>query len=236
MKTNILKHINFEITSKCNQKCIYCFNSYRRENINDLSYNEIKKLLLDLKNKNIKSMLFTGGEPFSRNDMIQVLKLSLDMGFDTSVLSNGFKIGTLVKQNKEIFERLNTIQISLDTLNEEKLNQVRGYDKAYSDAVSALTVLVENNINNVEISSVFNRNNKEDLFDVAKFAHDNKIKLILRNIYSETENIVLVKEYNDFVTKIKMRYPNILIEDKFLYVTDSNYTINSKGKFIKEVA
>ncbi len=236
MKNNTLKHINFEITSKCNQKCIYCFNAYRRENINDLSLHEIKKILLDLKKKDIKSMLFTGGEPFSRNDMMQVLELSLDMGFDTSVLSNGFKIGTLVEQNKKVFNHLNTIQISLDTLNEKKLNEVRKYDKAHSDAVSALKVLVDNDIKNVEISSVFNKNNKEDLFEVAKFVYDNKIKLILRSLYSENNDIALAKEYNDFVTKIKMRYPNILIEDKFFYVTDSNFTINSEGKFIKEVA
>jgi len=232
----IYKHINFEITSKCNQKCVYCFNAYRRENINDLSFDKIKKILLDLKKKNIKSMLFTGGEPFSRNDMIQVLELSLDMGFDTSVLSNGFKISSLVKENKKVFKRLNTIQISLDTLNEKRLNKVRGYDNAYDDAISAIKELFKYNMKNIEISSVFDKENKDDVLEIAKFAHKHNSKLILRSLYSEVENSIIGKEYKDIVLRIKMLYPNILVEDKFAYVTDDNCTISSEGKYIKSVA
>lgn len=232
----IYKHINFEITSKCNQKCLYCFNAYRRENINDLSFDKIKKILLDLKKKNIKSMLFTGGEPFSRNDMIQVLELSLDMGFDTSILSNGFKISSLVKENKEVFKRLNTIQISLDTLNEKRLNKVRGYDNAYDDAISAIKELFKYNMKNIEISSVFDKENKDDVLEIAKFAHKHNSKLILRSLYSEVENSIIGKEYKDIVLRIKMLYPNILVEDKFAYVTDDNCTISSEGKYIKSVA
>ena len=231
-----IKHINFEITSKCNQKCIYCFNAYRRENLNDLSFNQIRKILFELKNKNIKSVLFTGGEPFSRKDMIKVLELSLDLGFDTSVLSNGFKISSLVKQHKELFKRLNTIQISLDTLDEKRLNQVRGYSNAHSDAVSAIKELSNNNMKNIEISTVFDKENFGDILHVSKFAHEHNCKLILRSLYLEGKGCYQAKEYKEAVLKVKKKYPNILTKDKFSYVTDHNYTIGSEGKYIKAVA
>ena len=230
------KHINFEITSKCNQKCIYCFNEYRRKNINDLSFKEIENILIDLRKRDVKSMLFTGGEPFSRSDIVDILRLSIDMGFDTSVLSNGFKIQGLVKENKSIFQSLDKIQISLDTLDKKKLNEIRGYNKAYDDSISALKELVKYNIDNIEISSVFNRKNKQDILEIAKFAFDNKIKLIVRNLYSELKKSFIEKEYNEILLEIETLYPNVLIVDKFSYVTDNNFTINSEGKFIKEVA
>lgn len=231
------KHVNFEVTSKCNQKCIYCFNAYRRENIHDLSFKKIKKILLDLKNKNIKSVLFTGGEPFSRNDMINILKFSLEIGLKTSILSNGFKIKSLVKQHLELFKQLGTIQISLDTFDKNKLNKIRGYNNAYDDALSALEELLKYNIQGIEISSVFNVDNKSDILNIAKYSHENKIKLILRNQYSEIDkNSITIQEYLNLQFKIETLYPNVLIKDKFSYVTDKNITISSDGSYIKQVA
>jgi MoaA/NifB/PqqE/SkfB family radical SAM enzyme len=230
------KHINFEITSKCNQKCLYCFNEYRRKDINDLSFDKIKNIFVDLKRKNIKSMLFTGGEPFSRIDMIDIIKLSIQMNFDTSILSNGFKISSLLKNNIEIFKALDRIQISLDTFNKDKLNETRGYNNAYKDAISALEELIKYKINNIEISSVFNYKNKNDILEIAEFAHNNKIKLIVRKIYSEFKKSFIEKEYNEIIFNIEKCYPNVLIKDKFNYVSDDNLTINSEGKYIKQVA
>lgn len=64
----------FHVTSKCNMNCPGCYSISQRNYDVDLSFNEIKKIIDNLSDANVKSLVISGGEPFLRNDIIDILR------------------------------------------------------------------------------------------------------------------------------------------------------------------
>ena len=80
----------WEITNTCNYHCSYCiFSSESKKYENELSTEEIKKAIKELKENNFTYIKFTGGEPFTRDDMIEILKYARNLGFDMDISTNG---------------------------------------------------------------------------------------------------------------------------------------------------
>lgn len=79
----------------CNNNCIHCFNSgiieqLRREKVPlDQITSELKRLILDIKNRSFESIVFTGGEPTIRRDFFEILKFARKSGLKTGLQTNG---------------------------------------------------------------------------------------------------------------------------------------------------
>lgn len=112
------------ITYRCNLKCSYC--DYSK---NELShkFNELDTSqsieLLKLCRKTIPSIAFSGGEPLLREDIDEIIKKSKVIGFNPVSL---FTNGLLLPQHEEILKYINFLQISLDTLDEKKQDEIFG--------------------------------------------------------------------------------------------------------------
>ena len=72
-QSSLLNEIIVELTGKCNLACDFCFN---KQGIpcKEISKQDIFKILKDIANSGIKSVRFTGGEPFLREDLHEILK------------------------------------------------------------------------------------------------------------------------------------------------------------------
>ena len=60
------------VTSKCNLRCLHCFNWKSLNKKDDLALEEIKKLSLQL--EDLDSLLISGGEPFLRDDLPKIVE------------------------------------------------------------------------------------------------------------------------------------------------------------------
>ena len=79
----------WEITNTCNYHCSYCmFSSEAKKYEGELTTDEIKRTIKDLKENNFKYIKFTGGEPFTRKDMTEILKYASELGFDMDISTN----------------------------------------------------------------------------------------------------------------------------------------------------
>lgn len=66
--------IRLEITSKCNLNCAYCHNKYYNNLNDDMSYDNIIKLVESISNKySIKKILLTGGEPTTNSKICDLI-------------------------------------------------------------------------------------------------------------------------------------------------------------------
>ena len=72
--------IVIEVTRKCNLSCDFCFNDQDMDNINDMLSDDIFKVLDDISKSGIKAVRFTGGEPFLRKDLQEILKKAKSLG------------------------------------------------------------------------------------------------------------------------------------------------------------
>ena len=83
----------WNMTRRCNLKCIHCYSN--SDNINypdELTTEEGKKLIDDLAQFGSPVILFSGGEPFLHKDLIPLLGHADTKGFSVHITTSGYTI------------------------------------------------------------------------------------------------------------------------------------------------
>jgi len=55
--------VEYEITTACNFRCIHCYCNAGKKHPNELSFDEIKDLILQVKETRVWALDIVGGEP-----------------------------------------------------------------------------------------------------------------------------------------------------------------------------
>ncbi|HOK02883.1 MAG TPA: radical SAM protein [Spirochaetota bacterium] len=118
-------------TRTCNLKCVHCYtDSENRKYSNELTTKEALKLIDELSDFGIPSLLFSGGEPFMREDLFKLLEYAARKNVRPVISTNG----TLI--DRETAQRVKDsgvvyVGISLDGL--ESINdRFRGVEGAFT--------------------------------------------------------------------------------------------------------
>lgn len=125
----------FTLTEKCNAKCRMCF-YWRKKQKKDPPSKVIKYTLKELRKLGTEYVTFTGGEATLRKDLAELIKFSKDLGFETTLLTNG----SLLNKNKIntlIAAGLDEIDISIDGL-KNMHNKIRGMPMMYEKIIKNL--------------------------------------------------------------------------------------------------
>ncbi|KNZ41023.1 GTP 3',8-cyclase MoaA [Acetobacterium bakii] len=124
-----IEYMRISVTQKCNLKCIYC--DPDGENCKDsqeenLAPEEIEKITRAMVKTGIKKIRITGGEPLVRKDVCEIIsRISRIDGIeDICMTTNGVNLLKMARNlNVAGLHRLN---ISLDSLDEEKFRYITG--------------------------------------------------------------------------------------------------------------
>lgn len=91
--------ISIELTYACNEACIHCYNpnspreggfeAHKQQPKGELETKEYFKLLDGLYNMGVAKITFTGGDPFMKKDLLQILQYAHKLKFAFSVYTNG---------------------------------------------------------------------------------------------------------------------------------------------------
>ena len=100
---NALFAVQFELTFRCNERCKHCYCPRDNDVSSELSTDEIKHVIDDLKEMNVVDLTFTGGDLFVRKDTFEILEYAYSLGFTINIFTNG----TLLQE--EDFYRLKKI-------------------------------------------------------------------------------------------------------------------------------
>jgi MoaA/NifB/PqqE/SkfB family radical SAM enzyme len=156
------------ITYKCNSKCVMC-NIWKENPQNELDANEYFKLPKSLKDINI-----TGGEPFLRNDLIEIIQNITKNNPKARIVisSNGFLTKKIVDSMQKIV-KINPktcIAFSVDGMNDMH-SKIRGIDNSYNMVLKTVTELKAVGINDIRLAftaSKENINHLSKVYDLAK--------------------------------------------------------------------
>ena len=85
------KWIAWEITRRCNLKCVHCRSSSELEikDHSDFSLEEAKTIMDDIASYASPVLVLSGGEPLLRDDVFDIARYGTDKGFRMCLATNG---------------------------------------------------------------------------------------------------------------------------------------------------
>jgi len=166
------KWIAWEITRRCNLKCIHCRSSSEEivKEHPDQSKEECFRIIDDITSYAKPVVVLTGGEPLLREDFFEIAKYGNKKGLRVCLATNG----TLI--NEEICEKIKDadikmVSLSLDGPDEKVHDNFRQQEGAFRATVNAAKLFKKHGIQFL-INSSFTKRNQETIPEVYKFAKE----------------------------------------------------------------
>ncbi len=163
------------ITEHCNFNCSYCRGLdkkiYGSRKIKQLSLNEVKNVIdIWCKNKPLKNIRFSGGEPTFHPNIKEIVKYAKDKGVKRiAISSNG---SNKLKLYKDLIKLgVNDFSISLDACCSEDGDKMAGNISGSFDKV-VKNIKELSKLTYVTVGVVFTPDNIKRCIDTVKFAHD----------------------------------------------------------------
>ena len=154
-------------TKACNLKCVHCYSeSNTRKHPDELSTAEAEAFIDDLADYGAPVLLFSGGEPLMRKDLMELVDYAVGRGLRAVISTNG----TLIDEdNAREFARigLSYIGVSLDGTREVN-DAFRGVEGAFDRALRGIRIAQEAGIK-VGLRFTINKRNAAEvprLFDL----------------------------------------------------------------------
>ena len=124
----------FELTPRCNMKCIHCY-LQNHHSERDMNYDRIIEIIDVLHENGILFLTFTGGEILTRKDFINIYLYAKKKGFLVELFTNGYLVSDeLIEVLKEYPPLL--VDISLYGANQETYRKVTGINDAFEKVIS----------------------------------------------------------------------------------------------------
>jgi radical SAM protein with 4Fe4S-binding SPASM domain len=133
-----LVHVDINLTNACNLACTHCHSSSGTALNNELSTEEIVRVVHQLYDHGVLSITFAGGEPFMHPGLLTVLKAACRLdGWQIAVVTNGLFLTESV-----ITELLEcpglTVNVSIDGSTPTTFSELRGQPGSTPNAQAAL--------------------------------------------------------------------------------------------------
>lgn len=118
--------ISYNLTNQCNEACPMC--SVWQQGGELLPLAELGRILAELRDCGIRVVELSGGEPFLRNDIMEVFALLDRLGFFSTITTNGTLLTKARIEQLRNVQGLLQLAISLDSLDPGTYARLRGRD------------------------------------------------------------------------------------------------------------
>ena len=228
LKNRVPVHTSIMLTNKCNFQCLHCYMKPLREERENLSINQWREILKQVKSHGSISLTITGGEPLLSPLFIDVYNFAYDNNFKITIMSNlsliTDKILALFK-NKPPHKILGTIYGASDITYENFCHYYGGWGKIKNNISKLLEIK-----SNIELRTVLNKQNIEELSKMNKFAKDNKLKFhAYRHLDCDINGDINLKKYQINKQEIINSFNIMDDNNQFRHATEINKTIWKNG-------
>ncbi len=170
------KYCSVLVTNNCMLKCKMCEMWKSNRDERELNVKEWKQVFVNLKSilDPQAEICFTGGEPLLKNGILELIRFAADRGFRSGLNTNAYLIdkdmsGVLHKSG------LWSITISLESLDKDSHDFIRGVPGSYQRVMDAIQYLSESsNGLYIGISTVILDNNLGNVIDLVQWVQSNK--------------------------------------------------------------
>lgn len=159
------------LTNQCDFCCNHCY-SYNFK-FQELCQQDWFKIIDKLSLMGVFEIVFLGGEPFFRQDFLDIAYYAKEKGFGLKISTNAAKINKAnLPHLKQLFN--GTIQVSLDSSSKEINDAIRG-EGSFGRTVGGIEKLLEESID-FSIGMVVNKINCQSVKEMYSFCKERGIK------------------------------------------------------------
>lgn len=231
-----INYLRLAVTDRCNLRCFYCMPA---EGLDWLSRNELMtdgemlRLCTILVKMGVEKIRITGGEPFVRKNIMQLLaSISNLPGLDElTITTNGVLTAQYVPELKKIGVR--SVNLSLDTLDANRFFAITKRDE-FANVIKSLEQLLKHDIK-VKINAVvMEGKNTQDIIPLVQLTKELpvSVRFIEEMPFNGDGHIYtgLQWDYVRILDEIKQKYPDIDKLTDPVYSTSYNYQVpNHQG-------
>lgn len=164
-------YVQFYITSRCNLTCKQCNIIYANSDVRECTIDEIKLIADNFAAMEVAIVLLTGGEPFARKDLPEIIRAFESRGVHVRMQTNGFASEEQITRSVEAGGK--DISISLDTLKPEKQDKINGdFKESWHQALKAIALFskyLPKEGSFASLGCVLQPQNMGDIEDVVRF-------------------------------------------------------------------
>lgn len=211
--------ISWNSTNQCNMYCDHCYRDSGMRSSDELNTEEAKIMIEGIAAAGFKIMIFSGGEPLMRRDILELIAYAAETGLRPVLGSNGtllnYKLACELKKAGAM-----GIGISLDSMDEDNHDRLRQYKGAWKEAVQGMDFCKEAGLN-FQIHTTVMDWNQSELELITDFAVDRGAVahhfffLVPTGRGVNIENTSLqASEYEEVITRIMEKQKTVSIELK----------------------
>jgi radical SAM protein with 4Fe4S-binding SPASM domain len=132
--------VMYELTYRCNFKCPHCYVPFRYRKKRELPTRQVFSILNQLSDIGCFYLGFTGGEPFMRSDMLDILRYARKRGFQIIIYTNGSLIDKITA--KELGRiRPNKVDITIPAMTKDVFERITNAPGSHEKVFNAIDLL-----------------------------------------------------------------------------------------------
>jgi hypothetical protein len=180
------EQIQIDITDRCNYRCPTCSKWHQKSSKNELTTDQWKKFLIASANLPFsKRVVFGGGEPLLRPDLLELVHHASKLKLKTIIISNGSLL-TMPRLKQLQDAGLDYLMVSLNALNADVHNETRGTRGSFNHIMRLIEdySLLKNTMH-MGLSSIIMKNNMDQLLPLVRFVMEHKLHGIMFQTYMD---------------------------------------------------
>jgi molybdenum cofactor biosynthesis protein A len=163
-------YLRISLTERCNLRCFYCMPEEGiplKEKAQFMSSEEMISIASQFVELGIKKIRLTGGEPFLKKDIDQILRKLSEFPIEIGITTNAILLDKYFPLLKEC--GIKSLNVSLDSLNEKKFNEISRrnfFTRIYANILEAIRLDFKVKVNVVVIRGV----NDHEIIDFVEWS------------------------------------------------------------------
>ena len=135
-------YVQFFVTARCNLTCKQCNVIYSNADVRECTLDEVKRIADNFKKMGVAMVVLTGGEPFIRQDLPEMIREFESRGIHVRMQTNG--LATEEQIHKAVEYGAKDVSISLDSLDPAMQDDINGgFAESWHKALKAIALFTK---------------------------------------------------------------------------------------------
>lgn len=175
--------VTLEVAFRCNVRCVFCS---RWSDPTDLGLDAIEGVAEDMAALDAGYVSLTGGDPFVRSDIREIIDAFARRGVPIHINTNGVLLRKYAEFLRERAAAIRSITVSIDSPHPEVHDEIRGAQGTFRRAMAGIERVAD--VIAVDLACTLNQKNLHEIETYAQFARERGLPFRFQPLHDDGDN------------------------------------------------